>query len=867
MTLKTFLKGWEIVNMYKLFHEKSFSCIVSVFIIYSVLYMGLLTPVWALEPAPPGEIERLKAEGQFESSLEMAKKVGNHKVAPHLITKLKEKIRLLQEKRGQRHFGILASPPPGRQGGLPSVGSPKIFALLIEFQDYTHTFSAADINDMLFDDGNPANFPRESLTEYYKRASYNLLDLGNGTTLGWYQTAYNRSAVTDREALIKEVLNHYDGLGHDFSQYDNDNDGDIEYFIVMWAGPSGAWATFWWGWNLNWGDGTYTIDGKTLSNYSWQQESDSPSVVMHETGHSFGLPDLYDYDNTVGPGGGVGGFDMMDGNIADVNCFWKWMLDWLTPTVVSGGLQNLTLDDTATSTECVLIWPGIALADIFSELYIVQNRQNVENDSGLWFTPDGLAIWHIDATLDGSGNNFAYNNSDTSHKLVRLMEADGLEEIETTACCSGCTCAYADSGDLFTAGDAIGQNTTPSSDKYDGTDSCVRVWDISDLGVAAGSEISASFSTICNQPPVCDANGNYTAECQGNTTTVSLDGSGSSDPDPGDTLTYLWTTDCPGGSFNNSASSTPVLTVNTAPGCVVSCTVNLTVTDGVGESSNCSASVTIHDTQNPVISYCPVNVTIECDESTDPSHTGSATATDACDVSPLVTHADTITLGTCPDEWQIARIWTANDDCGHSSNCQQTINVEDNTAPAITCPSDITIECDESTDPSNTGSATAIDNCDGSPTVTFADVVASDPSCPVEKNITRTWSAADACGNVNSCSQVITVEDTTAPVIACNAPATITPPDAPISFTASATDNCDTDPAVAITAYDCFTYTKKGKRINKTESCIVQVNNNVVTILDSGGVADTITWAVRSSDCAGNVSTSSCSVHVVNPAK
>ena len=115
MTLKTFLKGWEIVNMYKLFHEKSFSCIVSVFIIYSVLYMGLLTPVWALEPAPPGEIERLKAEGQFESSLEMAKRVGNHKVAPHLITKLKEKIRLLQEKRGQRHFGIIASPPPGRQ--------------------------------------------------------------------------------------------------------------------------------------------------------------------------------------------------------------------------------------------------------------------------------------------------------------------------------------------------------------------------------------------------------------------------------------------------------------------------------------------------------------------------------------------------------------------------------------------------------------------------------------------------------------------------------------------------------------------------------------------------------------------------------
>jgi M6 family metalloprotease-like protein len=878
------------MNKYKQMHEKLSRCIKAVLIMYIGLSLGSFSPAWALEPPRPGEIEKLKAESKFENRLRFVESIGNHKVASHLVERFKLKFRnlipVIQGLSGFAPLKTMGSLPPGVHG-MPSIGNDKTFALLIEFNEYPHTVSQAVVDSMLYGAGNPANFSNDSLTNYYDRSSYSLLDLGDGTTFAWWNGG-NRSDVTEndagREGLIKNAINHFDGLGHDFSQYDNDGDGYIDYFIVFWTGPDTGWGTFWWGYQPGWTDGTYTIDGKNLSSYSWQWEADNPTVVIHETGHALGLPDLYDYDVGIGPEGGVGGFDMMDANRWDHNCFSKWMLDWLTPSVVSGGRQDLTLDDTATTTDCVLIWPGVTTGDIFSEFFMAQNRQAVANDDAFdgWFNADGFSVWHIDAHLDGSGNYFLYNNSNSAHKLVRLMEADGEENLETGMCIGGpggvcdnepwsCdtneNCWFAEGNDLYNNGDEISPSTFPSSNRYDGSESCVRIWNIADLGVAAGAEISASFSTICNQPPVCNASGGYSVECSGGTTAISLNGSGSSDPDD-DPLTFSWTTDCPGGSFDNSASSTPLLTVDTSPlSCPTGCNVTLTVSDPEGDSDTCSTSITINDTQPPVISYCPVNVTIECDEPTDPSNTGSATATDACDVSPLITHADTITPGTCPDEWQITRIWTANDDCGHSSSCQQTINVEDNTAPAITCPSDITIECDESTDPLNTGSAIATDNCDDNPTVTFADLVASDPSCSVEKTITRTWSAADACGNVNSCSQVITVEDTTAPVIACNAPATITPPDAPISFTASATDNCDTNPSVAVTAYDCFTYTKKGKRIDKRESCVVQMSNNVVTILDSGGVADTITWTVRSSDCAGNVSTGVCSANVVNPAK
>ena len=765
--------------------------------IFMMFFMGisflLIKVTWALQPVTPEQIKELRDEGKYEIRLENALRIGNHKVRPHLVEKFKIKAeRLFLKSLGLPTLEmdkLAATLPPGREGGLPSIGSPKIFALLIEFQDETHNVDSTDIDDMLFGDGDVANFPRESLTAYYDRASYGMLDLSGGTTLGWYKTSYDRTTVTQdstgREDLIKEALDKFNTDGHDFSQYDNDGDGDIEYFIVLWAGPNGAWATFWWAWNLGWNDSTYTIDGKTLSNYSWQRESDNPTVVVHETGHSLGLPDLYDYDETVGPGAGVGGFDPMDSNLADPNCFWKWMLGWVTPRVVFETRQNITLDDTTTTEDCVLIWPEISLSGIFGEFYMVQNRQAVENDDGLWFTPDGLAVWHIDATLDSAGTNFEYNNSTTDHKLIRLMEADGLEEIEGFDCCRGCSCQIADSGDLYGVGVDFGPATTPSSDKYDGTDSCVRVWNVVDDGIGPGDMMTADYSTICNTPPVSDANGPYTVECQGATTSLALNGIGSYDHDAGDIITYFWSTDCPAGTMDDVTFANPNLTLDTPDSNIpVNCNVELTVTDKADDIDSDSSTITVNDT----------------------------------------------------------------------------------IPPNITCPADITIECDQSSGPDNTGSATATDLCSPVLDIVFSDIV-EPGTCPGEETIERTWSATDTAGNQNSCMQTIEVVDTTPPIISCNSPAIIKPPDAPISFTSTAVDNCDESPSVVITDYDCYTYTKKGKRIDKTGSCVVDIAENQITVLDSGGVNDHISWTIEATDGCGNISTTKCEVLVVNPAQ
>lgn len=102
---------------------------------------------------------------------------------------------------------------------------------------------------------------------------------------------------------------------------------------------------------------------------------------------------------------------------------------------------------------------------------------------------------------------------------------------------------------------------------------------------------------------------------------------------------------------------------------------------------------------------------------------------------------------------------TVTDDKGASDTCTATVTVVDVTPPDITCPSDVTIECGESTDPTNTGMSTATDNCDPDPTISFADNVVPTPcpADPVQEVIERTWSATDFANNSNSCQQDITV--------------------------------------------------------------------------------------------------------------
>ena len=124
---------------------------------------------------------------------------------------------------------------------------------------------------------------------------------------------------------------------------------------------------------------------------------------------------------------------------------------------------------------------------------------------------------------------------------------------------------------------------------------------------------------------------------------------------------------------------------------------------------------------------------------------------------------------TCAGNNTIERTWTATDECGNSASEIQTIYVTDTEAPVITLPADITVECGDDITPTGTGSATATDNCDSDPTVTFSDAT-TPGSCAGNYIIERTWTAEDECGNISTAIQTISVEDNTPPTISFNNP-------------------------------------------------------------------------------------------------
>lgn len=141
------------------------------------------------------------------------------------------------------------------------------------------------------------------------------------------------------------------------------------------------------------------------------------------------------------------------------------------------------------------------------------------------------------------------------------------------------------------------------------------------------------------------------------------------------------------------------------------------------------------------------------------------------------------------------------DTAGNVENTKTVGFKVDKTPPEITCPADVTLECPANTEPEATGTATATDNCDSKPSVTYHDAVSG--SC--QRVIERRWTAVDMAGNSVSSIQTITVVDTTPPTIKCPADVTLEcPADTSVAAngTAAATDTCSD---VTITSSDVWT--------------------------------------------------------------
>ncbi|MGZ4853486.1 MAG: hypothetical protein ACXV3D_09935, partial [Halobacteriota archaeon] len=167
----------------------------------------------------------------------------------------------------------------------------------------------------------------------------------------------------------------------------------------------------------------------------------------------------------------LGDLDMMDASWGDHNCFSKFLLGWITPTVVGTGTKTISLTPSETSQAAILVMPGATTDSSYAEFFMAQYRQRGLGNDPASYPASGLLVWHVDARLNDAGTDFAYDNSYTTHKLIRLMEADGLEEIEHAACDSG----RVNAGDYYAPPKLLDPLTVPNSDNYAGGHTGVEI--------------------------------------------------------------------------------------------------------------------------------------------------------------------------------------------------------------------------------------------------------------------------------------------------------------------------------------------------------------------------------------------------------
>ncbi|MGB0136612.1 MAG: HYR domain-containing protein [Flavobacteriales bacterium] len=248
--------------------------------------------------------------------------------------------------------------------------------------------------------------------------------------------------------------------------------------------------------------------------------------------------------------------------------------------------------------------------------------------------------------------------------------------------------------------------------------------------------------------------------------------------------------------YNGTADASDVYPVGTTM-------ITWTVTDLAGNTATCEQTVVITDDEAPSIT-CPADISQTAETGvcqaavlvTLPGvNDNCAVATVTNDYTGTSDASDVYPVGTTTISW------TVTDIHGNSTTCAMEVTVNDDEAPQVVCPDAVTLGSDLGTCEAaiTLDAPFHMDNC-GVDTVINDYNGTSDASdtYPVGTTVV-TWTVTDIHGNVTTCTQEVTVEDTEAPAIACPADAVVfvndqcefEVPDYTGSTTSS--DNCDMD--------------------------------------------------------------------------
>ena len=359
----------------------------------------------------------------------------------------------------------VASSKRAAMAAYPLNVAPRGLVILVNFADVAFETEKAEMDSMLTGEDYNRNY---SYT--YRGRTYNVNSKGSArhyfydSSHGQYNPQFdvvgpvtvsenmayygkNNSYGNDShpEHMINEACKLADSeCGIDFTQYDNDKDGYVDFVFVIYAGygeaDGGASNTIWpHAWNLYSAAGIKCqVDGKTVDLYACGNELDFMSkthtgigTFCHEFSHVLGLPDLY-VTNTASHVT-MNEWDIMDygpynneGNTPPAySAYERFFLGWLQPRLITEP-ENITLEEINSTNTALMITEGDSANLIGNNpnpttFYMLENRQQEGWDE--YLPGHGLMLTKIQYNYNRWCQNTVNNSS--SKMGVDLVEANG----------------------------------------------------------------------------------------------------------------------------------------------------------------------------------------------------------------------------------------------------------------------------------------------------------------------------------------------------------------------------------------------------------------------------------------------------------
>lgn len=390
--------------------------------------------------------------------------------------------------------------------GLPCEGNINVLVVPVQFKEYKKYTNEQLQNINKAFNGTVEDTGWQSVKTYYQTSSFGKLnmtfdivdpvDLSNSVS---YYEKYSKQVIWDDGTqdtkdgsmlILEEVLGKLDPE-MDLTKYDNDNDKVIDGVYLIYNNEVDYDGDFYWAY-VSWYsqpdektyDGLsayyylfasyYFVDEDTETGYKYEGIIKglklNSTTFIHETGHMLSMDDYYDYNQGEGSDRGLGGAAMMDNAYGDHDSYTKTIMGWVTPTIITE-TKTITIKDFESSGDVILVplkfnnsyMSEYLLIDLYTNTGLNKLHGDMTYLYGL--CQYGVRIYHISSDIekpynDSYGSFTTNNNSMSEYALIKLIEADGDTNFESSE-------GYASSTDLWLANTSL-QDVFPKYTRNDG---------------------------------------------------------------------------------------------------------------------------------------------------------------------------------------------------------------------------------------------------------------------------------------------------------------------------------------------------------------------------------------------------------------